>query len=116
MRSSPADRPILSLMHRVLVVALVCAGCGNYVGSRASRAPDAPAAEDPDISVEPPAKEQPQVNDPNAEHITMDGDEPNSGPTDIVMSEPERPPMPSMLPSVLTGPGGQAPITVSEEE
>lgn len=103
-------------MHRVLVVALVCAGCGNYVGSRASRAPDAPDAEDPDISVEPPAKEQPQVNDPNAEHITMDGDEPNSGPTDMVMSEPERPPMPSMLPSVLTGPGGQAPITVSEEE
>ena len=103
-------------MHRVLLVALVCAGCGKYVGSERSQAPDAPDAEDPDISIQRPEKPEPQVNDPNAEHITMDGDDPNSGPTDIVISEPERPPMPSMLPSVLTGPGGQPPMTAEDSE
>jgi hypothetical protein len=103
-------------MHRVLVVALVCAGCGSYVGSKRSHAPDAPSSEDPDISIERAEEPEPQIDDPNAEHITMDGDELNTGPTDIVTSEPERPPMPSMLPSVLTGPGGQAPLTVTDSE
>jgi hypothetical protein len=102
-------------MRALLVIALACAGCGSYVGSARSQAPAAPGAEDPDISIERPEKPEPQVNDPNAEHITMDGEEANTGPTDIVTSPPERPPMPSMLPGVLTGPAGAAPITVDED-
>jgi hypothetical protein len=104
------------MMRRLLALTLVCFGCGSYVGSARSSAPDAPTADDPDISIQRPEKPEPQVNDPNAEHITMDGEEANSGPTDIVTSPPERPKMPSMLPSVLTGPGGATPMTVDDSE
>ena len=111
----PAERPKMKTMRSLLVLALVSAGCasGSYVGTRGAEAPGAPGTDDPDISVErPPKEEVPQVNDPNAEHLVLGEDD---GPNDEVVGQPKRPAMPSMLPGVITGPGGATPMHVSDE-
>jgi hypothetical protein len=100
-------------MRGLLLIALVLSGCATYVGAKNSQAAGAPGAEDPDIAVPvAPKKEVPQVIDPNAPHLVIGEDE---GPTEQVQSQPERPPSPSMLPGVVTGPGGVAPMTVPDE-
>lgn len=62
-----------------------------------------------DIEPEPEPSIDAMLAEDGTQVMTFDGDEPNEAPTDMVQSPPDRPPMGSMMPSVLTGPSGAAP-------